>query len=230
MKKSLLLCFALSSTWSLPAYSSDWGCEVLLCLSDPRGPTTENECVPPITKLWDQLKKGGSMPSCDMAGDSSYAKLGNSPFDLCPEGFKQIDAGQAVITTADLQNLVVHGSGRYQYTTSKNGISIGIGDGDRRNSDEYNEYVIRSDDGSFLNIPITYLSRKNSGKKICGKGYRGVQEISEDLERPGTDGNTDRFQIKHEAHVYDEIVTISAKYGGTIDVYIDNQIYKRVFW
>lgn len=81
MKRYFLpaLLIALSLT-SLSARADDWGCEVLLCLSDPRGPTTESECRPPIEKLYDVLKRGGSFPSCSFAGSAesggSWASLG----------------------------------------------------------------------------------------------------------------------------------------------------------
>lgn len=59
------------------ALADGWGCQVLLCLSDPRGPETEKECVPPIEKLWDALRHGNPFPTCDFG--SSYNDL---PADL----------------------------------------------------------------------------------------------------------------------------------------------------
>ena len=47
-----------------PAYASDWGCQVVLCLATPGSPTTYAECVPPITKLWNVLALSGSFPTC----------------------------------------------------------------------------------------------------------------------------------------------------------------------
>ncbi|MBR8426426.1 MULTISPECIES: hypothetical protein [Burkholderia cepacia complex] len=48
------------------AYADDdWGCQVLLCLADPRGPETEAACVPPIEKLWDALWHGDPFPICN---------------------------------------------------------------------------------------------------------------------------------------------------------------------
>lgn len=51
-----------------PAYASDWGCQVVLCLATPGSPTTYAECVPPITKLWNVLAIGGSFPTCTGVG------------------------------------------------------------------------------------------------------------------------------------------------------------------
>ncbi|KRB78795.1 MULTISPECIES: hypothetical protein [unclassified Sphingomonas] len=51
-----------------PAFASDWGCQVILCLATPGSPTTYAACVPPITKLWNVLALGGSFPSCTGVG------------------------------------------------------------------------------------------------------------------------------------------------------------------
>jgi len=51
-----------------PAYASDWGCQVVLCLATPGSPTKYAECVPPITKLWNALAMGGGFPSCTGVG------------------------------------------------------------------------------------------------------------------------------------------------------------------
>lgn len=40
------------------ARADDWGCQVILCLSNPGGPTQYAECRPPIEKLWRVLAKG----------------------------------------------------------------------------------------------------------------------------------------------------------------------------
>ncbi|MDY0969107.1 hypothetical protein [Sphingomonas sp. CFBP9021] len=53
---------------SQPAFASDWGCQVVLCLATPGSPTEYAECVPPITKLWNALAMGGGFPSCTGVG------------------------------------------------------------------------------------------------------------------------------------------------------------------
>jgi hypothetical protein len=47
------------------AHADDWGCEVLLCLSNPGGPEQYSACVPPIEKLWAALRHGDPFPTCD---------------------------------------------------------------------------------------------------------------------------------------------------------------------
>lgn len=59
-----------------PAHASDWGCQVLLCLSNPGGATQYPACVPPITKLWKQLSIGGAFPTCT-GGGISKTKVNN---------------------------------------------------------------------------------------------------------------------------------------------------------
>src|SRR3546814_957039 len=55
---------------STPAVASDntWACEVVLCISNPGGPTQYPACVPPITKLRRVLALGGSFPTCTGGG------------------------------------------------------------------------------------------------------------------------------------------------------------------
>ncbi|NRO99328.1 hypothetical protein GWC77_25920 [Paraburkholderia sp. NMBU_R16] len=57
---------AVSVLSAEPAHADGWGCQVMLCLSDPRGPETEGACVPPIEKLWDALSHGHPFPTCDL--------------------------------------------------------------------------------------------------------------------------------------------------------------------
>jgi len=67
MFRTLVMCcvalFAVS-----PAKADLWGCEVLLCMANPQGPTAASACVPPITRLWHHLGRGRSWPNCDEAG------------------------------------------------------------------------------------------------------------------------------------------------------------------
>jgi hypothetical protein len=50
------------------ARADEWGCKVILCLSNPVGPTQYAECRPPIEKLWRALAKGHSFPTCSGVG------------------------------------------------------------------------------------------------------------------------------------------------------------------
>lgn len=53
------------------ARADDWGCQVILCLSNPGGPEQYAECVPPIERLWTALRHGDPFPTCDFGTGGS---------------------------------------------------------------------------------------------------------------------------------------------------------------
>lgn len=83
------------------ASGDDWGCQVLLCLSNPGGATQFGECVGPIEKLYRHLAKGRGFPTCDLAGSpddgGSWAQQVYDPYDPCPNGLRPAWAGQYVV-------------------------------------------------------------------------------------------------------------------------------------
>ncbi|RCS22842.1 hypothetical protein DUT91_15190 [Phyllobacterium salinisoli] len=79
---------SFSLVFDSKARADGWGCQVILCLSNPGGPTQHAECRPPIRKLWDRLAKGRSIPSCSGAGFHS-SRPGYDPYS-CNEGYKLI--------------------------------------------------------------------------------------------------------------------------------------------
>jgi hypothetical protein len=71
MRLSVPAAFAVmlaGSGWSAPAMASDFGCQVLLCLSNPGGPMQYAACVQPIEKLWTDLAEGKPFPGCSGGG------------------------------------------------------------------------------------------------------------------------------------------------------------------
>ncbi|ENN85543.1 hypothetical protein RHSP_06950 [Rhizobium freirei PRF 81] len=92
--KSLLLNILLSISCILPLYlisisnarADDWGCQVILCLSNPGGPTQYAECRLPIQKLWSELAKGHSFPTCSGVGFHS-SRSGYEPY-YCDAGYQ----------------------------------------------------------------------------------------------------------------------------------------------
>ena len=91
--KKLLGLLALA-TFTQLSHADDWGCQVLLCLSDPRGPRTESECRPPIDRLFNEMRKRHfKFPTCDTASSSngqSFARMGSDYYDPCPQGYQLI--------------------------------------------------------------------------------------------------------------------------------------------
>jgi hypothetical protein len=84
----------------LTTHADDWGCQVLLCLSDPRGPRTEAACRPPIDRLYRALAKGHAFPVCTLAGSpqagGAYAQRVFDPYDPCPAGLRVAAPGMTV--------------------------------------------------------------------------------------------------------------------------------------
>jgi hypothetical protein len=94
----LLLVFLLGGlSASATALASEWGCQVMLCLSDKRGPMTEEKCRPPIDMLYDRLRNGGSMPTCDESNGYNVKRVVN-PYDMCPQGLAETSGWVASAT------------------------------------------------------------------------------------------------------------------------------------
>lgn len=92
--KSLLLNSLLAICCTMPPYlisgdkarAEDWGCQVILCLSNPGGTTQYAECRPPIQKLWRELAEGHSFPACSGVGFQS-SRPGYEPY-FCDAGYR----------------------------------------------------------------------------------------------------------------------------------------------
>jgi hypothetical protein len=99
MKHRVFILAAVLMAAGGPVRASDHGCTVLLCLANPAGPMAVAECVPPIKKLFRDLARGKSFPSCAMAsapdaqGGKSWAEHGASNYDHCPAGTTALEAG-----------------------------------------------------------------------------------------------------------------------------------------
>ena len=55
--------------------ADDYGCQVLLCLTNPGGPTQYGECVPPIERLWSDLRHFRGFPTCSGVGYSASSPV-----------------------------------------------------------------------------------------------------------------------------------------------------------
>lgn len=65
--KAIVAASSLASSYLVfdsKARADEWGCQVILCISNPAGATQYAECRPPINKLWRWLAKGRSFPTC----------------------------------------------------------------------------------------------------------------------------------------------------------------------
>ena len=120
--------FALATLCVEPANADDWGCEVLLCLSNPAGPTAVEQCKPPIQRLWDHLRHGHEFPTCDMAKSDkgrSFAKQGFNHYDICPLGTKALANGERAVEGTTLKHV-----GLFPRAATTGTVQVGIGNGD----------------------------------------------------------------------------------------------------
>ena len=110
------------------ASADDWGCEVLLCLSNPSGPTAVEQCKPPIHRLWDHLRHGHEFPTCDMAKSDkgrSFAKRGFNFYDMCPPGTQALANGERAAKGTTLKHV-----GSFPRTAATGTVQVGIGNGE----------------------------------------------------------------------------------------------------
>jgi hypothetical protein len=77
---ALTLCASTSLLAPGVAHADDWGCQVLLCLSNPGGPEQYGACVPPIEKLWRALRHGDPFPSCAFGSGGSQGSFATNTF------------------------------------------------------------------------------------------------------------------------------------------------------
>lgn len=72
------------------ARADEWGCTVILCLSNPAGATAAEGCAPPVEKFWHNLRRGGAMPHCDTSDATGphemHIGMSYEWFDPCPAG------------------------------------------------------------------------------------------------------------------------------------------------
>lgn len=62
----------------------EWGCTCLLCLANPNGWKSVPECIPPIKRLFRELRKGKPMPGCPQADESkNNVKFVWNPVNPC---------------------------------------------------------------------------------------------------------------------------------------------------
>ncbi|WP_321907918.1 hypothetical protein [Paraburkholderia sp. J11-2] len=62
------------------AHADDWGCQVLLCLSNPGGREQYGARVSPIERLWSALRHGDSVPTCDFGTGGSQGTSATNTF------------------------------------------------------------------------------------------------------------------------------------------------------
>jgi hypothetical protein len=191
------------------AHADNWGCEVMLCLSNPAGPRAVPECKGPIDRLEHHLKNGGSFPTCrlsngaDSASAGTYARQNFTYYDPCPAGTSALAAGARGALARDAQVRARRVSLDQTLWVEQFVVGIGSGDGARSNGVGW--------DG------------RGRAPKVCvgARTGRAYAEI------PEADGSVQPVPVD----LYDR-VDLLRPYASprVIDVYIDNTLYQRVRW
>ena len=99
------------------AMASDYGCRVLLCLSNPKGPMQVQQCVPPITQLYQDLnsKPPKPFPTCE-EGAPAVATPTQRPYDDCPAGTAALADGSPAIMMSEADYAAYVRSTQARYT------------------------------------------------------------------------------------------------------------------
>ena len=211
MMKKLLAALAITVSFLAPnaARADGWGCQVLLCLSNPAGPMAVSACIPPIQRLYRAIFKWrpDPFPTCTMSSGSDSQAGGNyayvappSYYDACPANTVALAAGQAGAvgtyvarpTTWPFQpGYVVNGR-----------ISSGIGDGGGL-------FPGSNSDGSYA-LPA----------KTCVGSTVGVASVP-----AGNSPDDGTINVT----LYDRVVYVDpAATSFNINVIVNNQLFRNV--
>ena len=191
-RKVLIACsFVIISIIAPRAQADEWGCEVLLCLSNPNGPTAVKECEPPIHKLWIELAKPHhTFPSCELSSSgngATYAAPATNYYDACPSGTAALAAGKNAITNDSTEMLKGIGSGEGVYPfrgdsrmgnqTAQDKVCVAGYTGDKFLINHGNRYAVGVNAGVYQQVVV--LNPNRSGQLIevfiDGQLYRQVR-------------------------------------------------------
>lgn len=211
MFKPLLASVAFIAAFGAPqARADNWGCEVLLCLSNPAGPMAVAQCVPPITRLYRAIFKWrpDPFPNCIMSNGSDSSGGGNyayvappSYYDACPSGTGAVGLGSYAAvgrppTAAELAKMPPWALQTFIITS---GFAQGSGDGS----------------GYYPN-PDNPMPTK-----VCAGRYLG-----QSVQITGTRGD-DQYSVT--VNIYDRVVLIDpATDTFNINVMINNDLFRNI--
>lgn len=183
------------------AARSNWGCEVLLCLSNPGGPLEFVECHDPINRLYRHLRKGRAFPSCELAstpqsGVASWAQSIYDPYDPCPLGLQPASAGTYV-------------------TQGKLAPNANSNYGAQPAYEIYQDPIQSEYDGS----PGVEENPQSTGVRACVGHHLG------NYTEKYWVGDT---ELERTIAVFDQVHWQQQQSPSAIDVYINGQWYQRV--
>jgi hypothetical protein len=195
-----LLCALLGSVEV--AQADEYGCKVMLCLADPKGPMAQDECKPPIRKFIEGQSKHPRepFPSCQEAAPAEM-KPTTRLFDACPDGTQTLDDGKFAL----LLDTPV-----YKQLADK---SVFL-----RNGQIFNMQPIELPAGMFVQTGIGegergYEAQRN---KICVAKPLGPLLVSAGAEMQPLD-----------VVAYEQLVTMApATSPRVVDIYISGKLYR----
>lgn len=192
--------------------SDKWGCEVLLCLSNPNGPRAVPECRPPIDRLFKCLAKRHpcKFPKCPRAGNGNRAKQINDHYDPCEllgEGFKEAPIGFLAQTYVRAK---VSNSGLNKY--------------EKRKAEKKGYWDVRYNLNGIDKSASQDGGESFPASKACVKGT--PKKIKEPIEC-SSDESGDCYRT---IYAYDDLIWQEKQSSRAIDIYIDGKIFRRVHW
>lgn len=209
--------FALLQLAAQPASASDYGCRVLMCMSNPAGPQAVAECQPPIQRfLMEQAQKPPKpFPTCEEGAPATMTPA-QRPYDACPEG-----------STALAQDVKAVQMDPTVYANLVRAAAARVG------NDRYAESrtLMGQVDPRALkvpsNVPLTILVGIGEGNdQRVGSGMNKVctaKPLGTSLFDTGTDDNPQYTELK----VYEQITTMGqAASPRVLDIRIGDQLLR----
>jgi hypothetical protein len=214
--KKLPAALALTASILAPAVAraDTWGCEVLLCLSNPAGPMAVTQCVPPITRLYQAIFKWrpDPFPTCTMSSGTDSQAGGNyayvappSYYDACPANTTALPVGQSgAVGTYVASPTTWPFQPGYLMTGA---VSAGIGDGS-------GYFPGISDDGTTTALPA----------KTCVGVAVGVASVP-----AASNWGDGMINFTLNVTLFDRVVYVDpAANSFNINVMVNNRLFRNV--
>ncbi|PZQ77008.1 MAG: hypothetical protein DI563_05385 [Variovorax paradoxus] len=208
MRKILASLSALAVMWSMSGavHADDYGCRVMLCLSNPNGPMAEQQCQPPIQKFLEGQAKEPKdpFPSCPEAAPSTMTPFVR-PYDKCPAGTTTLGESIEVLQLSPAQFKDM------QKNAIRLGNYIDLGD-----NGEWPVGIVGIGEGDMT-------TRSQQQNKICVSNPLGTLKFKRGSS--SVDGNAEYKSYQ----VYEKAATIApADKPRVVDIYIDGSLYRSV--
>lgn len=215
MMKKLLATLALLASLLMPNVArASWGCEVLLCLSNPAGPMAVAACVPPIKKLYAAIFKWppDPFPTCIMSNGASSATAGNYATVAAPMTYYapckagEVDLGYNQFASMGMLDPAMPGWPSppvyipFNYPSFK---VVGIGDGTALHPSQF--------DSGISGMPW----------KTCVAGYLGT--VTDSVGDPGEGLVSISLSLWNTLYMVPPTPAILS-----VNVYLNNAFYKTV--